>query len=106
MIHARNDKVEAVVKNAAGLLRNNGCFLMIVQEGQGVKEKLSSLEIKGKSLRRPVYCYTKEFFIDISKGAKLQFLKEGYLDKSLIAQGWRNYIFKKESLRQTHNKKT
>ena len=104
LIHAEHDKVEAVIKDAAGLLRNNGCFLMIVQEGQGLKDKWNDFKIKGEKLRRPVYCYTKDSLIDISRSAKLQFLKEGYLDKSLIAQGWRNYIFKKESLRQRDNK--
>jgi SAM-dependent methyltransferase len=97
LIHAGNDKIETVIKNAAELLRNNGCFLMIVQEGQGVKDKWSDFTIKGKKLRRPVYCYTRNCLIDISKGAELQFLKEGFLDKSLIVQGWRNYIFKKGS---------
>ncbi|MFA5646451.1 MAG: class I SAM-dependent methyltransferase [Candidatus Ratteibacteria bacterium] len=97
LIHAENDKIEAVIKDVAELLRNKGCFLMIAQKGHGVKEKQSTLEIKGKSLRRPVYCYTKDFVVDISRSAELQFLKEGYLDKSLIAQEWRNYIFTKIS---------
>ena len=97
LIHAKNDKIGTVIKNAAELLKNNGFFLMIVQKGQGINEKWSDFDIKGKKLRRPVYCYTKDFLINISMDAKLQFTKEGYLDKILINQDWRNYIFKKES---------
>ncbi len=56
-------------------------------------------------MRRRDYWHKKDFLIDISRGAKLQSLKEGYLDRNLIDQGWKNYIFKKNLQRQTAIKK-
>lgn len=99
LIHIEHAQIGIVIKNAADILRANGCFLMIVQDGEGIKEKWSNFEVHGRNIRRPVYCYTKNSLTDASVRAGLQFLREGYLDDSLYGCGWRNYIFRKNPSR-------
>jgi hypothetical protein len=77
------------------MLRENGFFLMIIQDGEGINEKYSNLVVDGKSLRRLIYCYTKNYLSGITHKILLEFVKEGYLDKTLVEHNWRNYIFKK-----------
>ena len=69
---------------------------MIIQDGEGINEKYSNLEVNGKILRRPVYCYTKDYLYGVAKKFDFKLISEGYLDKSLIEQNWKNYIFKRK----------
>jgi len=95
LIHLNSDELLDVIKRTVSILKESGFFLMIIQEGEGINEKYSNLEVDGKVLRRPVYCYTKDNISRIAEKFGLKFVKEGYLDKSLIEQNWRNYIFKR-----------
>lgn len=95
LIHIRPDRLANVVGKVSGILKKNGYFLMIVQDGEGINEKWSNLEVEGKKLRRTVYCYTKDYLVKVSESFGLQFIREGYLNPSLFEYNWRNYIFKK-----------
>jgi hypothetical protein len=95
LIHLNSDELPDAINRIEGILEDNGFFLIIIQEGEGINEKYSNLEVDGKVLRRAVYCYTKDNISRITGEFGLKLVKEGYLDKSLIEQNWRNYIFKK-----------
>lgn len=95
LIHLKSDELPDAISRIAGLLKKHGFFLIIIQDGEGINEKYSNLEVDGKILRRPVYCYTKDNISSIAGKFGLKLVKEGHLDKSLIEQNWRNYIFKK-----------
>jgi len=96
LIHLNSDELFDVVNKITRLLKKNGFFLMIIQEGKGINEKYSNLKVDGKILRRPLHCYTKDFLGSIAEKFGLKFEKEGYLEKSLYKQNWRNYIFKQK----------
>ena len=83
------------MRNAADLIAEKGYFLAIVQDGRGINEKWSTLEFNGRKIRREVHCFNKECLVINAKRAGLCFIREGYLDKSLFEQKWRNYIFQK-----------
>jgi hypothetical protein len=68
---------------------------MIIQDGEGINEKYSRLEVDGRVLSRPVYCYRKDYLTGIAVNSNLGFIKEGFLDKSLFEYNWKNYIFKR-----------
>jgi len=95
LIHLKSDELPDVISRIAGLLKRNGLLLIIIQDGKGINEKHSHLEVGGKILRRPVYCYTKNNISRIAEKCDLKFVKEGYLDKNLIEHNWKNYIFKR-----------
>lgn len=95
LIHLNVDELPDVIKSISGVLKKDGLLLTIIQDGEGINEKYSNLEVDGKVLRRPVYCYTKGVISRIAEKFGLEFVKEGCLDKSLIEQNWRNYIFKR-----------
>lgn len=95
LIHVASNELPDIVTKISGSLKNSGYFLMIVQDGEGISEKWSTLEVDGKTLRRTVYCYTKDYLIAVVSKVGLEFIREGYLDKNLYEQNWRNYIFKK-----------
>jgi len=95
LIHLDLDELPNVTRRISNILKQNGFFLMIIQDGEGINEKYSNLEVDGKILRRPVYCYTKDCVSGINQKTGLKFVKEGSLDKILIEQNWRNYIFKR-----------
>jgi len=95
LIHLNLDELPDVTRRISNILKQNGFFLMIIQDGEGINEKYSNLEVDGKILRRPVYCYTKNYFHNITEKFGLKFEKEGYLDKSLTEHNWKNYIFKR-----------
>ena len=95
LIHLNSDELPDAINRIMGILENNGFFLMIIQDGKGINEKYSNLEVDGKILRRPVYCYTKDNISRIADKVGLTLVKEGYLDKGLIEHNWRNYIFRR-----------
>jgi 2-polyprenyl-3-methyl-5-hydroxy-6-metoxy-1,4-benzoquinol methylase len=95
LIHVKSNELSSVIGKVSRILRKNGYFLMIVQDGEGINEKWSTLEVNGKSLRRTVYCYTKDTISRLVEKFSLEFVKEGCLDKSLYEYHWRNYIFKR-----------
>ena len=95
LIHVKQDELLHVVSKAVGILKKDGYFLMIVQDGEGINEKYSNLTVDKKILRRTVYCYARDYLLIVVEKIGLKFIREGYLDKSLYEQNWRNYIFKK-----------
>ena len=95
LIHVKPDELPNIVRKVSDILKKNGYFLMIIQDGEGINEEWSNLEVDGKSLRRTVYCYTKDYLITVVGRFSLKFIREGYLNKSLYECNWRNYIFKK-----------
>ncbi len=95
LIHITPADLSDVLKNIAAILKQDGFLIMILQDGEGIHEKYSNLEVSGKILRRPVYCYAKDHLIKISSRSNLEFIKEGLLDKNLYADNWRNHIFKR-----------
>jgi 2-polyprenyl-3-methyl-5-hydroxy-6-metoxy-1,4-benzoquinol methylase len=95
LIHIKPHELPGIISAISRIFKKDGCFLAVVQDGEGVNEKWSILEIDGKALRRTVYCYTKNYLIGVVLKSGLEFIKEGYLDKSLYEQNWRSYIFKR-----------
>ncbi|MBN1363244.1 MAG: methyltransferase domain-containing protein [Syntrophaceae bacterium] len=95
LIHVKPDELPSVVGKISRILKKDGYFLMIVQDGEGINERWSILEVDGKALRRAVYCYTKDYLITVAVKAGLEFLREGHLDRSLYENRWRDYIFKR-----------
>jgi len=95
LIHLNLDELPDVISGITGILKENSFFLMIIQDGEGINEKYTNIEVDGKVLRRPVYCYTKNYLCGLTGKFGLKLIQEGYLDKSLIEQNWRNYIFKR-----------
>ncbi|MDD5116344.1 MAG: methyltransferase domain-containing protein [Candidatus Omnitrophica bacterium] len=95
LIHIKPHELPSVISVISRIFKKGGCFLVIVQDGEGINEKWSTLEIDGKTLRRTVYCYTKDYLIGVALKSGLEFIREGYLDKCLYEQNWRSYIFKR-----------
>lgn len=95
LIHVASDALPCVSTNVAGVVKKNGYCLVIVQDGEGMSEQWSTLEVDGKFLQRTVYCYTKDCLSAVLAQVGFEFIKEGYLDARLYEQNWRNYIFKK-----------
>jgi SAM-dependent methyltransferase len=98
LIHIPAGELPDVIGRIAGVLKANGYFLAIIQDGEGVNEKWSRLEAGGRTLRRTVYCHRRHDLVSVAAGSGLEFVKEGCLDNNLYEQGWRNYIFRKDRL--------
>src|SRR5690554_3530482 len=94
LIHINPRELPGVMQNIRGVLKDNGYAAIIVQDGMGVKEEWSLLEVGDTKLQRTVYCYTKEHLVSVAEPVGLSFVCQGFLDRSLTEQGWRNYIFK------------
>lgn len=100
LIHIAPDDLPVVLENINNVLKDGAYAVMIIQQGTGINEEWSWFEVDGRKLRRTVYAYTKDYFSEITKSMGLFFVREGYLDKSLLDYGWRSYIF-----RCDHNRK-
>ncbi|MHB8172180.1 MAG: class I SAM-dependent methyltransferase [Thermincolia bacterium] len=94
LIHIAPDELRAVIKNIKDVLTDDGFVAMIVQDGEGIREDWSLLDVDGQNLERTVYRYTEEQLVSVTQEVGLQFVRTGYLEKSLLEYGWRNYIFK------------
>jgi len=95
LIHVTENLLETVLRNVADLITKKGHLLAIIQDGRGINEDWSTLEVSGRMIRREVHCFNKECLVINAQRAGLCFIREGYLDKSLFEQKWRNYIFQK-----------
>lgn len=95
LIHIKPSDMPVFVERFVGVLKENGYFEAITQDGTGIKE--SQPIVKGKKLKRVIYLYDKEKLISCYSKYGLMFVKEGYIDNSLIKQGWRCYIFQKKT---------
>ncbi|MFA7706355.1 MAG: class I SAM-dependent methyltransferase [Candidatus Omnitrophota bacterium] len=95
LIHLNRDELPDVIGRISSILKDGGYCLMIIQDGEGINEKYSRLEVDGRVLSRPVYCYRKDYLTGIAVNSNLGFIKEGFLDKSLFEYNWKNYIFKR-----------
>ncbi len=96
LIHLSPEIIENVVQRISKVLRDKGFFLIIIQDGEKIKESWTDVTVNGIKLRRTVYQYTKEQLTRILEKYGFQFFKEGYLDKDLLKHNWRSYIFQKE----------
>lgn len=94
LIHIDYNELPTVIKNIRAVLTDQGYVVMIVQDGKGIRDDWSVLEVDGKKLRRTVFRQTKEQLLTIAKQAGLEWVRDGFLDESLIEYGWRGYIFK------------
>lgn len=95
LIHINPCELPGVLQNIQGALKKDGYAALIIQDGFGVKEEWSQLEVGHNILQRTVYCYTKEHLVAVAEPAGMSFVCHGYLDPSLKEQGWRNYIFRR-----------
>jgi 2-polyprenyl-3-methyl-5-hydroxy-6-metoxy-1,4-benzoquinol methylase len=93
LIHVKPSDLPNVLKRVAEVLKEEGYFETIVQDG--VRTRESWPVVKGKKLKRIIYPYNKVNLIFYCSKYGLTFVKEGYIDHSLIEQGWRCYIFQK-----------
>jgi len=93
LIHIEPKILPDVLQRIKNVLSDNGYLVMMIQDGEGINESKSKLEVDGKVLHRTVYCYTRELLISYLGEIDMKFIREGYLHKSLIEYGWRSYIF-------------
>jgi ubiquinone/menaquinone biosynthesis C-methylase UbiE len=93
LIHVTPSDLSNVLKRVAKILKKEGCFEVIVQDGEGMRESWPI--VKGKKLKRIIYLYNKVNLISYCSEYGLTLIKEGHIDHNLIEQGWRCYIFKK-----------
>lgn len=94
LIHIEPEILPDVIRRIRNVLVDDGYLAMMVQDGEGINESKSLLEVDGRKLNRTVYCYSRDNMVSHSKEVGLEFIKEGYLDERLIEYGWRNYIFR------------
>jgi len=92
LIHIDPETLPEVIGRIRSVLADNGYLAVMIQDGKGINESKSLLDVDGKKLRRTVYCYSKEVLLSISNKVGLKFIREGYLDERLLEYGWRNYI--------------
>lgn len=97
LIHTRPAELADVLRGIENLLTKDGYTALIIVEGKGVSEKLSLLEVQGRKLRRTVYLYDRDDFIERAKEVGLAYIREGFLEEELKQYGWRNYIFGKST---------
>jgi SAM-dependent methyltransferase len=89
LIHISPAELPAVLAKVAGVLRGHGKLLLIVRDGEGIRE--SWPEINGRRLRRVINLYSKEMLESLATPFHL--IREGYLAPDLVEAGWRCYIF-------------
>ena len=94
LIHIDAQTMPEVIKRIRNVLVNPGYVELVIQEGEGIKDSMSLLEVDGRKLQRTVYCYTKDTLTTMAEKVGLEFEREGYLNPTLIEYGWRNYIYK------------
>ena len=94
LIHIDVQTMPEVLKRIRDVLVNPGYVELVVQDGEGIKDSMSLLEVDGRKLQRTVYCYTKDTLTTMVEKVGLEFEGEGYLNQTLIEYGWRNYIYK------------
>ena len=94
LIHIDVQTMPEVIKRIRDVLVNPGYVELVVQDGEGIKDSMSLLEVDGRKLQRTVYCYTKDTLTTVAEKVGLEFEREGYLNPTLIEYGWRNYIYK------------
>jgi SAM-dependent methyltransferase len=95
LIHISPDKIDDVIRRVSGLLKDKGCLLAIVRDGEGINKQMTELNVDGINLERTVYQYTAVQIKNVAKRNNLFFLKEGYLDSTLLNCNWKSYIFQK-----------
>lgn len=94
LIHISQNELPSVFNNISNVLNDNGFMVVMVQDGTGVSEDKSNMEVKGRKLRRTVYCYPKEYLQEIAKSVGLEYIRDGYLASSIVEHGWKSYIFR------------
>lgn len=82
-----------MISNIRNVLTDSGMLVAIVQDGNGIDEAKSNLEVAQRKIRRTVYCYTKQQIQDAAEQFGLEYIRDGYLDSSILEYGWKSYIF-------------
>lgn len=95
LIHIAPKEMNNVLSKISNVLKDGGYVLVTLIEGEGIHDEWSNMTVAGRKLRRTVYCYKKESFIDKARHYNLEYISKGVLDESLLVYGWRAYIFKK-----------
>jgi len=90
LIHIPHDGLGAVMDRMARVLRSYGCILVIVRDGEGVRESWPVVD--GKKTHRVTYLYRHDDLASASKD--LIPCGELELDDSLSNQGWRAHLFR------------
>lgn len=90
LIHIAPEELPGVLKRVAAILNDQGKLLVIVRDGQGIRE--SWPEIKGRQLRRVIHLYSRAALENLAMSS-FRLIQEGYLASELVEIGWRCYIF-------------
>lgn len=95
LIHIPPAELPKVLTGIHALLKPAGCLAAIIQDGEGVHEKYSSLEFEGRKYNRTLYLYTGEAMSEVAERVGFVFIRDGFLDPGLTEQRWKNYIFRR-----------
>ncbi len=95
LIHVCPEELPSVLGNMADIMNEKGYVSIIVQDGEGLSNEWSTINVEGQDINRPMYLYSAAMIIREASKAGLVFVREGYLDSKLHNEGWRNYIFLK-----------
>jgi SAM-dependent methyltransferase len=89
LIHISPEEMPDVFARIAGILKERGKLLVIVQDGEGIRERRP--EVDGREYRRTLYLYSEGFLERLARSFRL--IREGILSPDLTNSGWRCYIF-------------
>jgi len=90
LIHVSPAELPDVLRRVAAVLGRQGKLLVILRDGEGIKE--SWPEVDGHKLRRVIHLYARGALSDLAISS-CRFVKEGYLASELFETGWRCYVF-------------
>jgi hypothetical protein len=88
--------MEDIFRRINRILNPGGHMNIIILDSDSEKilEDKSNLDVGGKTIRRTVYGYSREFVTGAAQNAGFVFTADGKLDDFLVRYGWRSYIFK------------
>lgn len=89
LIHLTPAELPAVSERIAGVLTRTGRLLILVQDGETIRER--ELDINGYKWHWVIQLYSKDMLSRLLK--PFHFIRDGYLAPELIKQGWRCYLW-------------
>jgi SAM-dependent methyltransferase len=89
LIHLTPEGLIAVSGRIADVLKETGKLLVLVQDGDGIRER--EIDVDGHPWHWTVQLYSKETLFLALK--PFRFIREGYLAPELIQSGWRSYLW-------------
>jgi SAM-dependent methyltransferase len=89
LIHLTPEDLIAVSGRIADVLKTTGKLLVLVQDGDGIRER--EMVVDGRPWHWAVQLYSKETLLLALK--PFQFIREGYLAPELNQVGWRCYLW-------------